>query len=261
MTWAAKRKLAYGSVTIGVLALVAGFFIHKYTTVPPTCYDNKKNGDETGVDCGGSCNFYCINELSNPKVRWVRAFQIVPGVYHVLAYIEHSNPAASAETVSYDFKLYDENNTLIAERPGTTFIGPFGKSAIVETLVRTGSFVPAVTRFEFTSPIKWGKISPEFAKIVINTDKRVFDTSAKDSTRLIATLENKSRFGFIDMDTVAILYDTDDNAITAVKILVPELGPLESKTVYFTWPFKITQQIGRVEIIPRINPFTTTVPK
>jgi hypothetical protein len=69
-------------------------------------------------------------------------------------------------------------------------------------------------------------------------------------------LDNKSRFEFSKLDVVAILYDKNGNAITVSQASVPELKAKSTKTVYFTWPFPVTNA-ARVEVIPRFNPFTS----
>jgi hypothetical protein len=261
MDWATRRRLTYISIVFGALLIVGALVARSYFDVVPTCFDHQQNGDEVGVDCGGSCSLYCVNQLSDPKVRWVRAFQVVPGVYNVVAYIEHANPNAAVPHASYAFKLYDENNDLIIERGGTTFIGSAGASAIVESLITTGNQVPAVARFAFTAPLEWQKIGQSFSSVVVDTSKHILDQSDKKTTRLVTTLQNKSRFGFTNVEAVATLYDINDNAITSEKIFVPSLGPLESKTVYFTWPFALSTGVARIEIIPRLNPFTSVAPQ
>jgi hypothetical protein len=258
MTWSGRRKLTYFSLFIAVFIIVAASVVRHYTVKPATCFDGKRNGDETGIDCGGGCLSYCPNELSDPKIRWTRSFQIAPGVYTAVAYIEHNNPNAAVASAPYEFKLYDENNTLIATRTGSTYLGPAGRTAIVETLIQTGNATPAITRFSFTGALVWQKVGAQFSHLVINTDRTAFEPTTDKTTRLAATLQNESRASFIDLDAVAILYDANENAITAVKNLVPSLNSLTSKTVYFTWPFPISG-VDRVEILPRINPYTTTL--
>lgn len=255
MTWSERRKLAYGGGLFIVVASILGIILFQLTKVTPTCFDNKKNGDELGVDCGGGCLQYCVNELAQPKVRWVRSFEISPGIVHVVAYIEHSYPRAAARKANYQFKLYDSKNSLITERKGTTMIGAMGRSAIVETLVQTGNSNVAVPRFSFTDPVSWEKIDPAFSQVSIKTD-RTFLEQFEGGTRLTATLENKSRFSFADMEVVAILYDTRDNAVTASKTVVSNLSALGTSVVYFTWPQKIDPKTIRyIEVIPRVNPF------
>lgn len=258
MVWAQRRKMAYMSGLLTFLFVVAFFVFQSVTNVVPTCFDNKKNGGETNVDCGGKCLQYCPNELLDPKVRWVRTFEVTPGVVHAVAYIEHSYPAASAKNVKYQFRLYDTNNVLIVERQGTTYLGPMGRTAIVETLIPTGNIPVAVTRFSFVSPVPWQKSDSAFSQVVIKTDRTVLENFS-GGTRLTAILDNQSRYSFSNFDVVAILYDANDNAITSSKILLPSLQAQSSETVYFTWPLNIDpKSVLTLEIIPRFNPFSAS---
>jgi hypothetical protein len=160
--------------------------------------------------------------------------------------------------MNYLFKLYDEKNSLITERAGTTYLGPMGRTAIVEPLIPTGNSTVATTRFFFLPPIPWERSAPEFSQIVIKTDRTILENYA-GGTRLTATLENQSRYEFNNIDVAAILYDDSDNAITASKTLLPHLDALGSQTVYFTWPAVIdTKSVRSIEVIPRPNPFTAT---
>ncbi len=240
-----------------VLAVILSLAIHQATKVAPTCYDKKQNQGEVGTDCGGPCTFYCVGELRDPVVRWKKLVRITPGVYHAVAYIEHGNPTAAARLVAYTFKVYDEKNTLITERSGTTFLGPMGRTALIETLIRTGNIVPDATRtqFAFTEVIPWEKIPVDFSQVVIKTDRTLIEPGV-DTTRLTATLENTSRYSFTELDIDAILYDRDDNVITVSKAFLPSLPGISSQIVYFTWPFAMPVPVARVEVIPRFNPFT-----
>lgn len=254
MTWSQRRKLTYTGIVVLFLAIIVAALVGRFTNVEPTCFDYKKNGSEVGVDCGGQCTLYCQNELSVPKVRWYRSFVIAPGIVHAVAYIEHSNSAAAARSAAYEFKIYDEKNNLITTRAGTTYIGPFGRTAIVEALIPVGNSVPYFTRFAFTAPIPWEKVGQVFSQVVIKSDRQLLENIA-NGTRLTVTLENQSNFSFDNMDVVAILYDNEDNAIAVSKTLIPELSAKQKKTVYFTWPQSYKESTARIEIIPRINPF------
>jgi hypothetical protein len=110
-------------------------------------------------------------------------------------------------------------------------------------------------------PLPWEKISPTFAQVVIKTDRNLLETyptglPGQMGTRLTATLENTSRYSFTNMDVVAILYNADDNAITASKAVLPSLRAEQSATMTFTWPFQLPEKAVRIEIVPRFNPFT-----
>jgi hypothetical protein len=259
MNWAQRRKLTYIALVLVFFGVIAFALIHKAVSVAPTCFDHKQNGDETGVDCGGGCNVYCSNQLPDPIVEWVRVFPVTPGIVDAVAYIEHDNVGASAQSVSYEFKLYDASNNVLADRKGTTFLGPAGESAIVETLIPIANGTVSTARFSFADPIGWQKVSPDFSQVVISTDQNSVASyttgPSQVGTRLTATLQNSSRYNFTNLDVVAIFYDKDGNAITASKELLPSLPALQNTTMYFTWPYAVNN-IARVQIIPRFNPFT-----
>jgi hypothetical protein len=259
MNWAQRRKLGYIAIIVAFFAIVAFIIFHKITDVAPTCFDHKQNEGEVGIDCGGPCSNYCANQLTDPVIEWVRVFPVTPGIVNAVAYIEHDYPTASAAKVGYDFKLYDANNNLLADRTGTTFLGPAGTSAIVETRIPIGNGVVSLARFSFDDPIAWTTVSSAFSQVVINTDQNTL-TSFNDGqlgTRLTATLQNQSRYNFINLEAIAIFYDANGNAITASKVVVPTLSALESRIVYFTWPYAVTG-VARTEIITRFDPFTST---
>lgn len=258
MNWAQRRQLLYIAIVLMVFFIVAGVSLYKTVTVAPSCFDGKKNGTELGVDCGrqSSCNKYCSGELQAPVVRWVRVFPVNEGYVHAVAYIEHGNPTAASYSASYTFRLYDKFNSLIVERKGTSYIGPAGKTAMVETLIPVGTTNPSEIRTTFAfDPLSWQKVSAKFSGVVINTDRTLLETT-ETGTRLTATIENESRYQFRTMDVAALLYDADDNVITASKALLPELDSLATKNVVFTWSYRMPKKVVRIEIVPRFNPFT-----
>jgi len=258
MVWAQRRKMTYMGGVLLFFGVIGLLIFRKVTNVAPTCFDHKQNGAEVGIDCGGGCLQYCPNELSDPKVRWARSFVVTPGIVHAVAYIEHSYPASSVRKAQYVFKLYDAKNSLIVERQGSTYLGPMGRTAIVETLIPVGNIDIARTQFSFVPPLPWERTSPTFSQVVIKTDRSVLENYT-GGTRLTVTLENLSRYSFDALDTVAILYDTADNAITASKIVVPHIDAEGKVVIYFTWPQKIdTASVGRIEVIPRFNVFAST---
>lgn len=240
-----------------VLATALSLVVRQATRVAPTCFDRKQNQSEVGVDCGGPCTFYCVGELAEPKVRWVRTFEVRPGITHAVAYIEHTYPTAAARKINYSFKLYDDNNTLITERTGSTFLGTMGRTAIVETLIKTGTVKPAIVRFSITPPLPWEKVPVVYSQVVLKTDRTLLE-SEPSLTRVTATIENTSRISFRNVQVVTILYDKDDNAVTASQALLLSLPGESEQTLTFTWPFVMPVPIARIEIIPRTNPFTST---
>ena len=120
MSWASKRKLTYASVAIlAVLFLVAvPAFLIFYKT--PTCFDNKKNGGELGVDCGGKCSRLCQSAFLPPKISWgdAKIEKIAGGFYNASSYIINPNINGGAVDVPYKMSLYDAQGIFIVDRVG-----------------------------------------------------------------------------------------------------------------------------------------------
>lgn len=61
-------EITSSSVTLDIAIAAPGYWRFKLTKqgVAPSCTDGIKNGDETGVDCGGSCPNVCLAQINLP---------------------------------------------------------------------------------------------------------------------------------------------------------------------------------------------------
>src|SRR3989344_2833707 len=124
MSWAGRRQLLYAGVVLLIVLAVSGYIAYSVLSTPPLCFDGKQNGEEKGIDCGGTFSKLCANQALAPVVLWARAFETAPGTYAAAAYVENNNVGAGATSVAYAFRLYDEDNLLIIEKGGVTDIPP-----------------------------------------------------------------------------------------------------------------------------------------
>ena len=70
-----------------------------------------------------------------------------------------------------------------------------------------------------------------------------------------AEIENITFDDFTDVPVVAIVYDTDGNAMAASQSFISEIGDGERQALIFTWPRPFPRDLSRIEVTPRINPF------
>ncbi|HAO64966.1 TPA: hypothetical protein DCQ44_03230 [Candidatus Taylorbacteria bacterium] len=250
--WAAKRKLVYGTTTFVFLAVLIGvplfFFLHK----TPTCFDGVKNQNEKGVDCGGICTRLCPSDISAPIVLWQRSFQASTGVYSLVAYIQNPNVLSRVDNVGYVFRLYDKDNAMITERAGRTFLPANQSFAVFEAGVRTGTRVPVRTTFEFTESPSWSQNLADYKDPTISAEN--INLTDGSSPRIDASVHNFSLNMIKTLGVIAIVYDAEDNAITASRTVVEDLKPQSSAAVTFTWPTPFASPVVRKEIILRIYP-------
>src|SRR3989344_1220537 len=253
MTWALQRQLFYVGI-LAVFFIIFGFLIiYPKLNRPPTCMDNKQNGIETGVDCGGSCTNACRAEVEDISVLWSRSFEVVPGRYNAVAYIVNHNKFAAVDKISYRFRFADKDNVYLGKRDGSTIIPPGGNFAIFEGAVDMGQSVPVYTTFEFIEAPHWIQVAPEkliHLKVLVSDIKLENETSAP---YLSATIKNYSLFDTPEGNVVAILYDAYHNAVSVSSTYLDKLAGEESQNLNFTWPQAFNYQIVTKEIIPMYN--------
>ena len=92
MEWAHKRQLKYLMIVLSVILLSVAFIAYRlFFSQPATCFDNKQNGAESGIDCGGACERICLAEQRELMVHWARPSRVTDNVYNAVAYIENRN--------------------------------------------------------------------------------------------------------------------------------------------------------------------------
>jgi hypothetical protein len=249
LTWSGRRQVLYSGVGAVLILVILVVFYQTFFTAPATCFDRKQNGDELGVDCGGSCALLCADMARPPVVLWSRSFETRPGVYSSVAYVQNNNVGsnAGAKSVAYSFTLYDANNILIGHREGTVNIPPVQNVPITETNINVGNSIVSRTLFAFTDdpPAVWNKVPQGGYPQLIITQP----THEADYSKFSAMLLNNTPTPVKNVSVIAILYDQNNTAIETSKSLVPLVNAHSSEPVVFTWPGGV-DGVVRSEIIP-----------
>lgn len=257
MNWAVKRRLQYLGGIFGVFLVVLFIFLYPIIFKKPTCTDGKQNGDETGIDCGGSCSLMCKENTSDPVILWSRAFNIVGNTYNLMAFVENQNRNSAIENISYEFKMYDVNNRLIGRRQGSTFIPPNKQFAIFEPSFDAGQAELKTVSFEFTPPFVWIKKEPTLNTLQVYVDNIEMGTDKK-SPSLSARIRNDSIYSIPPFEVSVILYDENHNAINVSKTVKDSLSSGTSTSVFFTWPGALASIPATEDVLISINPFSVS---
>ena len=243
-------------IVLILFIVVFGFLIiYPSLSRAPSCADNKQNGDEVGVDCGGSCSNACSGQVDAVSVLWARAFKVIPSRYNAVAYLENHNKNNAIEKINYKFRFADSNNVYIGKREGSTFIPPAGRFAIFEPGIDIGNSIPVYTTFEFVGMPKWLQVSEQKIQQlqVVVSDINLVDEAS--SPKLSATIKNNSLFYIPELNVIALLYDGSGNVVSASRTYLDQLRAEETANINFTWPEPITEKVVTKEIIPVYNIF------
>jgi len=247
--WSVRRRFFYVAIFVALIVIVTVVILFA-NKKEPSCFDNEQNQDELGVDCGGVCSNVCQNETTELITLWARAFKVGPGNHGVAALIENPN-IFGAEELVYRFRLYDQDNLLVNERVGSTYVNPDERFIIYESNINTGNRTVMRAFLELENQSAWKRFETELPKPDISVrNKRII---VEPSPRVSATLENKSFFALSDIEVTAVVFAEDQNAIAASKTIVPSLKPDEVKEIFFTWPESFSRKASYVEIFPRVN--------
>ena len=246
-SWSQRRKMIYGGiaslVACAAIFLPAFFFFYK----APTCSDGMKNGDETGVDCGGSCQRLCPSAFLSPSVSWTRMEQVAPGLYNVAAYIINPNPNAGAVSVPYHVIVYDDQGIEITEYTGTVTLRPQRNTLAFSAAVPMGKRIPAKALFQFTAAPDW-IVQPDLLQSLVIGDKKYSEDDTGAS--LSVTLKNSSVNPIGRTDVYAVLYDKDGNALGFSKTILDGIPSQGSAVAPFTWPSSFKDFVISIEVLP-----------
>ncbi len=231
LSWSARRQTLYYAVGAAIVLVLGVGIWQIFFAKPAICFDGAKNGDERGIDCGGSCALLCPADVKNPTVLWARAFQVAPGAYSAVAYVENKNIGAGARGVKYSFRLFDDRNILVVERVGITSIPPALLVPIIDTNIDVGNRTVARAQFAFSDDeIQWVKNTNEIP-VLRTTEQNL----SQDGSRLSAKVVNDSVVDVRNLTVVAVLFDGAGVARAASKSTISRLARRSSQDVIFTW--------------------------
>lgn len=253
--WSRRRKRIITSlVFIGfilVVALPAYYLLYE----PPTCFDKSQNKDETGIDCGGSCQLLCTSDSlpliihGDPQV-----LKVTGNSYEVVALFENPNANAEIYRAKYFIRLYSAQSIApIKLIEGETFVPRGATFAIFE-----GPFNSSDGAIPIRATLEWQEASLEWKKTAtVLPNLRVENsilTQEVANPRLEARIENTSLNTLSNIDVVALIYNDKGSIFAASKTFIDHLRAGEGAPAVFSWPESFVEEAVNIEIITRVLP-------
>lgn len=250
-SWSQRRQLAVFSV-FAIIVLLIVFGVIYYFRPEPTCFDDRKNQDEEGIDCGGAVARCapCSEKIHDLTVLWTRFFPTRQGVYDAAALLENGNQFLKTGKFIYTFKLYDESGVLIAIRENSTFIWPGEKFLIFEPNILAENRVPKKALLE-PRGIIWEAGEARPLKIdILKKDILLQDLS---SPRLEIKIKNQENQIYKNIEIGAVLLGQESEVLGVSKTSLDRLDISEEKNLVFTWP-QAVNRVSHAEIFLRQTP-------
>jgi len=233
MSWAARRRLIYGGIAVIILALFSIFFFSQFFYKAPSCSDGNKNGDEKGVDCGGSCTNLCSSDTLEPIVLWSKIFNISGDVYTAVGYVENPNISSKNPSAKYEFRVYDDSNKVILVKEGVTSIPKGKKFAVFENGIVIKGLKPKSAVLEFTEYSSWQKDTSIEPKIDLKNGTL---NSTSTIPTITGTITNNSSENIPQLELAVFVLDGNENVVAASRSFVDNLTRKSTQDFVFTWP-------------------------
>ncbi len=251
MSWSARRKATYFLSFLFATIILLLIILAPLFNRPASCSDGVQNQGELGIDCGGPCTHLCRASYADPSILWVRWAKVLSsGAYNFLAYGQNPNANVGAYDVPYSYKIYDKSGILLYENSGSAYIPPLHNFVVFDDAINIGDKIPARVDFQFsTSSIIWQNIAGKensietVSKELANTDTR---------PKLFAVLKNVSISPINNIQSFAILYDQNGNAIAFSKTLIDSIDAGSANTAVFTWPEPFPSPVYKIDILSEV---------
>src|SRR3989344_3615993 len=123
-SWSIRRKRIILLIVLVFLVILVGVPIYFVFNKTPICTDNKMNGDESGIDCGGSCERFCTRDALPLIMRTdPRILTVATSTYEIVTVVENPNLYGEVREALYSIKLYSSSSTApIKVIEGKTYI-------------------------------------------------------------------------------------------------------------------------------------------
>lgn len=252
MSWELRRRLIYAFVVIVTLTAVTIFFLQDTLFPAPTCVDGKKNGQESGIDCGGVCALRCSQEVVQLTALWSKAIPLGNSMYDLVALINNSNIDNASRIIGYTFTIYDDQGLVSDTFSGSSTAPLDGKFPVIIQNVSLKNAPSNVTVKLSDGPHYIVQESPTSPTIkVLN---RNYEESGNIS-RVNVVLMNTKRIEINNLPIRVLLYDEKDNVYAVGQTIVPYLAKEGLQQAIFTWDAPLPFAPTRIGVYPIFNPF------
>ena len=228
------KQFLYSLLYLIIFGLII-FLIYFWLVQPkPTCFDNRKNQGEIGVDCGGpcqSCEIKTLKPLAAQKIN----FSQVQNRIVITAEITNPNLNFGADNFTYTVNFYNKDGIEISSLNGNSFIYAAGIKAFFEVDKKVNFSEVYNVSISF-SDIHWvSKEEFQQPKVELQNQKIVDGKPL----RLEGVVINQNNFS-VKLKLIGFIYDRYGIQISASKTEIENVNAKEQKDFQIIFPSDIS---------------------
>jgi len=237
-----------------------GLLIYSFGFRPePSCVDGIQNQGEDGLDCGGPCDPCELVHIQEIEVVSVKVISGQDNFYDLAAEIRNPNQNYGSGSVSYQFELYDSQDGLIAQYPGSTYILPNQTKYLLKIKAESSESSEPVKQVKLSfGQIDWTKPEdyqpPQLG--VQEREYRLLGNEEPGFAQVRAILINKTSFDFDRIDIDILLFDSSNRLLAVNTNEIRTFLAGQERDFLSTWFNQISGQVSLVEIEAETNIFS-----
>ncbi|KKR21057.1 MAG: hypothetical protein UT50_C0014G0006 [Candidatus Moranbacteria bacterium GW2011_GWA2_39_41] len=250
-----KKRAIIIAIFVAVFLLFV-FLLYSWLKPAPSCFDEKKNQNETGVDCGGVCAIKCAivaQDLTSQESGFVESG--IAGKLDLYARVSNPNSTFGSKKFQYEFKLFDSAGSVVATKKGVSYILPAESKYVVENNVEING-VPSRIEFNILDR-DWSEFVDYYErpqlKIVNKTYGQI--NSGIGFSEAKGLLKNESVFNFNTIRLDIILKDANDSVIALNSTEMNTVKSGENRDFRALWLNRFPGEVMNVEVQAGVNIF------
>ncbi len=243
----AIKQIIYGALYL----IVAGAIVYGLSSLnifsAPSCFDNKQNQKEEGIDCGGPCVSCAIKSLQ-PFRSKIEIFGIDGNTSAVITFA-NPNLDYGADSFSYVLNFYNQQKEKIFSLTKNSLIYPAeAQKIIIEPNLRVSFLGISGPPELIIGSINW-KPAADFPEPEVQT-RQVKTEVSGNRAMVTGILVNRESFSLARAGIGALVYqnlpDGTVRLVGASKTVLQNLQPLEERA--FNIPVPLEAVLTRPEI-------------
>lgn len=220
------KQIFYGTGFLAVFLLFITGIYYLWFKPAPSCFDNRKNQGEVGVDCGGSCAACELKTLAPLRVNWTRYFP-ADNQTIIVSEIKNSNENYGASSFSYTIDVYDRGGAPQGSVRGTSHIYPSQIKYLFHFVPLTTSSIGRVD-LAFGEPV-WAShqefLEPDLQIRDIKTEPA---PATGQGIAVSGIVDNRSAAALKKTIVLAFLFNESNEPISASKTEFDNLSSFSS---------------------------------
>lgn len=229
------KYFLYGIFYLAVLAGIGYLVFLIFVKAPASCFDNKQNQNELGVDCGGPCAKICLPATIRAITISGEAqlFSTPDGLWSALFWPQNPNPDYALKDFKYSINIYDGSGAVIKTLNGNSYLYAGEIKYIDVPAFSLGDSLPTRAEFQITEPV-WIK-AENFEKpnlVVQSPSARLSGKNVEYKGRVV----NRDTSPFSVIKIVAIFNDAMGSRVGVSETEISNIGPGNSGEFTILYP-------------------------